>query len=338
MDIHPINLKQIHPVSAQLNNLITRLNRQLTFSDQQQASYQLAIRGFETSQPTNNAMLWQVSGGHGRMEIEIEKRLTDVLFSPLTNTEQYQLLPNALRKGVSRSVFEPWVQLCSERLGTSELKVSPRKASEHNPDLEYSLHFQIKLEHTSGCFTLHVDEDALQWVTELLKYWPNRAANSAATLPFPMQIRIGNTSLSQGELKRLKSSDILLIEQAFYTPNEPQAVLYAKQRAIGLVSIHNNQLRWINTMTTDNIDPTQEGETMTSIDELPVEVQFDLGQKTMTLQQLQALQQGEILSLELPADAPVTIRANGKSVGQAELVQVGDRLAARIVQWSLEDE
>ncbi|GAB1387144.1 hypothetical protein MASR1M59_22920 [Melaminivora sp.] len=69
---------------------------------------------------------------------------------------------------------------------------------------------------------------------------------------------------------------------------------------------------------------------MASLADLPVRLSFDLGELTLTLAQLQALQPGQALALGRPLAGAVQVRANGVLIGAGELVQIDGQLGVSL--------
>ena len=69
-----------------------------------------------------------------------------------------------------------------------------------------------------------------------------------------------------------------------------------------------------------------------SLDELPVRVVFEVGRVELTLADLSAMLPGYIIPLGREAGSPVDILANGRRIGQGEVVAVGDSLGIRVLR------
>lgn len=67
-----------------------------------------------------------------------------------------------------------------------------------------------------------------------------------------------------------------------------------------------------------------------ALDRLLMRVAFDVGERTMTLGELQALQEGQVIELGQPLSTAVSIRVNGSLVGTGELVEVDGRLGVSV--------
>lgn len=71
-----------------------------------------------------------------------------------------------------------------------------------------------------------------------------------------------------------------------------------------------------------------------ALDELTIKLVFEVGQKQMLLDQLKSIDSGYTFELDNPIDKPVIVRANGAAVGLGELVQVGEKVGVRILEFN----
>lgn len=171
-------------------------------------------------------------------------------------------------------------------------------------------------------------------------------------LPLALRAEIGHSRLSAGELATLEPGDVLLLDAAW---TGPRRVLWLS--ADGRAGLHvqlpapapADEIAdgappappsltvlspWTATMpVADNAtDPATFAATLTaaSLDDVPLRVSFDLGELTLTLAQLRAMQPGQVLELGHPLAGAVRIRANGALVGDGELVEVDGQLGVSV--------
>ena len=74
-------------------------------------------------------------------------------------------------------------------------------------------------------------------------------------------------------------------------------------------------------------------EDLSALDDMPVMLDFELGQIRMTLREMRALGAGAILALENGSPASIIIRAGGRVLGHGEAVGVNGKLGIRITAW-----
>ncbi|MNH45851.1 type III secretion system protein SpaO [compost metagenome] len=66
------------------------------------------------------------------------------------------------------------------------------------------------------------------------------------------------------------------------------------------------------------------------LSELPVKLEFVLGELTLSMATLNACIEGQVLPLESTAVSNVEVRVAGKCIAVGELVQLGDRLGVEL--------
>jgi len=81
----------------------------------------------------------------------------------------------------------------------------------------------------------------------------------------------------------------------------------------------------------EQIQPTS-NEPLASLDDLPVDIHFQLDSQTISFSDLEALNINSTMLLNCSANEPVTLLANGCAFAKAELLTVNDHIAARITK------
>jgi len=81
------------------------------------------------------------------------------------------------------------------------------------------------------------------------------------------------------------------------------------------------------------VTATTENEVYVELDQMPVQLEFRMGQVVMSLGELRTLAAGSILQINGGSPDSVAIVASGRTLGRGELVEVGAQLGIRIVQW-----
>lgn len=153
-------------------------------------------------------------------------------------------------------------------------------------------------------------------------------------LPIMLRAEIGRTSLPAEALARLAIHDVIRIEHAWVSQC---GELWLGQDSFGV------RARWedtqltitqalgatgLNMSTTDT--PESASDAPILIDHIPVQVTFDVGERSLTLAELKALQPGQALDLGRPLTSPVNIRANGALIGLGELIEIDGSLGVTI--------
>ncbi|WP_299211336.1 FliM/FliN family flagellar motor switch protein [uncultured Tateyamaria sp.] len=79
--------------------------------------------------------------------------------------------------------------------------------------------------------------------------------------------------------------------------------------------------------------PTVDQFDLDELSQLPVQLDFRFAPQRINLKELSNLGVGYTLEVDIDLSDPITIFANGKSLGRGELVQVSDKIGVEITQW-----
>jgi type III secretion protein Q len=165
-------------------------------------------------------------------------------------------------------------------------------------------------------------------------------AHETPSLPLPLQLCLGETDLPLQQLQSLQHGDVIFLTRPFIqnrqqlylrnaSPNGPRWGIPASLDGITL-----HILQAPHTMATSDTSvhsvATDASDAEFSLEQIPICLSFDVGSKTVSLQELQTMQPGQVLNLERPLQEYVTIRANGAAVGSGQLVEIDGRLGVMV--------
>lgn len=184
----------------------------------------------------------------------------------------------------------------------------------------------------------------------LLALPPRQIEQETNELPMAISIEAGSMRVSLDELASLKKNDILLPPS--YLGNQGQIRLRVGNNGktaarTMLCSISEQQVRVIaietipeettmpDTTPPETSAPTPEHATPapvknTNLDDLDIELCFELERRLMSVKEIAALTPGYTFSLGCNPLAPVTLRAHGKTLGTGSLVDLNGVLGVQI--------
>lgn len=201
---------------------------------------------------------------------------------------------------------------------------------------------------------LWADDLGLLLLAGLLAQRPPRPGPLQVGLPVRLRAEIGSTPVSVDELRSLALGDVLLLQTAFIGParqlwlsadghagllvqcpqpaDSPESPPPAAEPADLSLTVLQAWSDRMPAATPDAADAAEAANTtpVASLADLPVRLSFDLGELTLTLAQLQALQPGQALALGRPLAGAVQVRANGVLIGAGELVQIDGQLGVSL--------
>ncbi len=153
-------------------------------------------------------------------------------------------------------------------------------------------------------------------------------------LPVTLVAAIGMTWLGIDEVARLKPRDTILFDVRLLDEDgqlwivQGNAGFRVQRQGPDLTVTEQFMTRgW--TVPPEEEDGAPRSE-LSSLEDLPLRVVFDLGELTLSLGELRALQVGQPLSLARPLSSAVAVRVNGALIGTGELVDIEGELGVTL--------
>ena len=159
-------------------------------------------------------------------------------------------------------------------------------------------------------------------------------------LPVPGGIGIGCCHLSACEVNGLESNDIILAEGTGGLKEREIRIQLGNSISLAghLVAPDRLLIQNIFTENKERMEMEQANHLTTAadipVDDIPVRLVFEIGHTQMPIGTLKHLQPGYTVALEESIDQhkPVTIKANGATIGCGEIVMIDDHLGIRILE------
>jgi type III secretion protein Q len=185
-----------------------------------------------------------------------------------------------------------------------------------------------------------IDDLALGFLASAMRGWQVEAMaiDRWSGLPLNFQITAGWTTISLGAIRRLRINDVILLDECLVGGEEDQVLIRLGERLGIRGSISGSTITindWLDEIMdeTDDFEEFDESEerenTLDSaladhdgLDNIPVRMNFDLGERMMTLAELRSLAPGYVIELGRDIRRAVNIRVNGKKIGEGELVDI----------------
>lgn len=240
----------------------------------------------------------------------------------------------------------------SDALGVSLLPVETDEQREppvRDPDLWLS-------------FAIESDADAVRGALRLPASWTERLIERAdpayddarndlgewQRLPTPVAIRLPGPRLRAADWRALRRGDVIVIGARARAP-APQAVAADRRWPLAaengrwriegpaILSPASQKDSAMNDQeaNADAVDTGAEQNAQHPAHDLPVTLEFELGNVQMSVGDLASIQPGYVFALPAHLEgANVAIRANGRNAGRGEIVAVGDTLGVRLLSWS----
>ncbi len=278
----------------------------------------------------------------GQMALDMAPAQLDAWVQMALGVDELVQLPPAFRQAALEHVVQ-WVSSGLDKVGRGQAHVrhmapvtEPRPA-----DAPHALALELVLANGQVLpGLLHLDSLALMLVGSLVQSaQPEQEDHSMDDLPIALDLCVGHTTLPLAQLQQLQVGGMVRVTHP-HLPPDRQGVLLTT--AIGQRRLWSAPAQWQEATLILTANPTtmntatdaqhESGDSAIALDNLPVHLSFDVGQKVLTLAQLRQLSEGQALSLDRQIQSAVNIRANGALIGQGQLVDIDGQLGVLINQ------
>lgn len=187
------------------------------------------------------------------------------------------------------------------------------------------------------------DELGLGFVANALRDFPLSRSSGEMwdSLPILVQIAAGWTTLEMSTIRTLNIHDVVLMDECLVGGEIDKVFLRIGRRFGVSGELSESTIKitdWLEEIM-DEYDGYDEDNREADaaegqagvLDQIPVRLHFDLGERTMPLADLKRLGPGYVLELGRELRRAVTIRANGKKIGEGELVDIDGYLGVSIL-------
>ena len=195
---------------------------------------------------------------------------------------------------------------------------------------------------TSTSGELWFDDTGLGYLASAVRQLPLSAAGQDwGALPVPVRFCAGWTILSLASLRELKRRDVVLLDES-WIGSQLDSIVIVMGRLGAAASISGRELRVLEEpgeimeeLDEQGVDEGMGGRAAMDMDagfgDLPVRLYFDLGERQMTLSELMTVGPGHVFDLGRDLRRAVIIRANGKVIGEGELVDVDGQIGVAVL-------
>ena len=155
-----------------------------------------------------------------------------------------------------------------------------------------------------------------------------------AQLTLPVYFNVGCTNLSLEALEEVRKHDVILLDECWIGTEDDIAVRIGNGTGIRgkLNGTSITLTQGLEAIMNDEEQEEMEDETL--LNDIGIRVSFDLGERSLTLSELRMLGPGYVFELGRDLRRAVTIRANGKAIGEGELVDIEGQTGVSVLSIS----
>ncbi|MDR6536941.1 type III secretion system cytoplasmic ring protein SctQ [Variovorax soli] len=184
---------------------------------------------------------------------------------------------------------------------------------------------------------LWLDASAMRYLAAALREHPLEPDDSAwQGLRVRANLLVGWVDLSHDAIAQLSRRDVIVLDESLISNNNH--VVLQLGPGIGLrCELQGQQLQVIQGVHEIMFEPDDADQAAAGIlDGVPIRLTFDLGDREIALAELRTLQPGYLFNLGRDPRGSVNIRANGRLVGEGELVDIEGRIGVCVLRLGAE--
>jgi flagellar motor switch protein FliN/FliY len=211
-------------------------------------------------------------------------------------------------------------------------------APETLPTCDVELFFRLKEENSGFCTigAFLVDRASLTWLARVFSdHLPMLTFPGYWHLPVHVGLAAGRTTLAVDDVKKLDTGDIIFM-QTVRGSKKDTITMHIQGKAMWECRIGEEALEILcpveEKMDDQNIDIASNETTMTDLENLDMDIEFQLGSLKMPLARLKSVRPGFIFELNKKMENYVAVLANGRPIARGELVYAGQRLGLRVTE------
>lgn len=190
---------------------------------------------------------------------------------------------------------------------------------------------------------LWLDPAARRYLAAQLREHTAPRGDGSATewdaLPIPLHLMLGWVDLPAGLLGEIELRDVLVLDECLVASTVQRLLLCVGNRLGLTCELRGSELHVLEEAREIMSDPgTTHATSNHLLDDIPVRLTFDVGEREISLGDLRSIQPGYVFNLGRDPRSLVSIRANGRLVGEGELVDIEGRVGVSVLRLKLEGQ
>ena len=186
-----------------------------------------------------------------------------------------------------------------------------------------------------------LDAVACRYLAAQLREYPNGSDASPLgewhALPLLLRLVVGWVDLPANTLQQIELRDVLMLDECLLSNGRQQMLLHLGAQLGLSCELDGQSLRVLEGVKEIMSDATVSFAGSAGVlDDIPVRLSFDVGEREISLGDLRSIQPGYVFNLGRDPRGVVSIRANGRLIGEGELVDIEGRLGVSVLRFKLE--
>lgn len=205
--------------------------------------------------------------------------------------------------------------------------------------LTYGFNFQINDGNHDFNIEFWVDDLALGFLSNAIRGIEKYKSESDFwnEIPIPVRFLVGWTEVPKNCIKDINLHDVIFLDEFYLLDQKFLRIFFGNTySAVAEISGTKFIIRGCLEKVLKDMERSNSNEDI-DLDDLQVCLSFDLGERILTLGELRSINSGYVFELGRDVRHAVSIRANGKYIGEGELVDIDGNVGVSVLRLSGRD-
>ncbi|USE34672.1 type III secretion system cytoplasmic ring protein SctQ [Endozoicomonas sp. SCSIO W0465] len=269
------------------------------------------------------AICMQLEINHQPVSLYTGSAFIDLIMPDSLNSQILLKLPKELMLAALENSMQSLLEQLMQGLGIA-IKFSDMIA---NPDKSKRAELAMNIQIAGTQYPIYLESNPI--VFELLKLLPTHIQEQSTDIPIWAGLELGQAKLSKEETSALGVGDIVFFH---YHVTGQQLIIRVSPDVAFVGEAEDSQITIKHRMDSMEDDQMHHEQEPVDLSDIEVDLLFEVGRQQFSAQEVLSLQPGHVFELDRPIEQPVKVRAGGKLIAECQLVQVNNRLGARITR------
>jgi type III secretion protein Q len=273
-------------------------------------------------------------------EFTIEDEFISYLLNGNSDIDELKQFPKEFKNILIELAFEQLLDRLEKHCNCSSTIVE-LPIDHLNSNEKFSFQFKVLCETDQSEFlgAISTNNEGMFWLLEKYEQLPRVTAIKFSQIPLAVKFECGHSLLKISEIANIELYDIVLIDDGL-SPGKSHLDINigSSLTLIGQVTSENRItiLQKSDNQMERKMETQKENDGFindTHVNDIPVHLVFQVGETQLKFGDLIHLQPGFTFELDNEMNQQVKIKANGKTIGFGELVEIGERLGVRVIEF-----
>ena len=320
MAAEPLDLPSVSPSQLLLGQILTNRQAELALPVNEER-WDISLGSIESQNMP--AICLQLEINHQPVSLYTGSALLDRIMPDNLGCEVLLKLPRELMLAALENRLQIILNHLMQGLGIS-IKFSGMMAT---PDQTQQAELAMTIRIAGTQYPVYLESNPI--VFELLRLLPTHIQEQTTDIPIWAGLELGHTKLSKEDVSGLGDGDIVFFD---YHVTGQQLIIRVSPDVAYIGEAEDSRITIKHRMEimADNHMHHEQGSV--DLSDIEIDLLFEIGRQQFNAREVESLQPGHVFELDRPIEQPVRVRAGGKLIAECQLVQINNRLGARITR------